>query len=68
LADAEGTNPATVFGTSGDANFTSEMERFHLDTTDTLYFDADGDTATAVAIAQFPNQAVLQATDWVFVV
>jgi hypothetical protein len=37
---------------------------------DTLYFDADGngDTATAIAIAQFPNQAVLQATDWVFVV
>jgi hypothetical protein len=41
-----------------------------LDTsTDTLYFDADGSgaTATAVAIAQFPNQAVLQPSDWVFV-
>jgi hypothetical protein len=41
-----------------------------LDTsTDTLYFDADGsgETATAVAIAQFPNQAVLQASDWLFV-
>jgi Ca2+-binding RTX toxin-like protein len=66
-----GTDPATVFGSSGNANFTSEMERFHLDTsTDTLYFDADGsgETATAVAIAQFPNQAVLQPSDWVFVV
>jgi VCBS repeat-containing protein len=65
-----GTDPATVFGSSSDGSFTSEMERFHLDTsTDTLYFDADGsgETATAVAIAQFPNQAVLQASDWLFV-
>jgi Ca2+-binding RTX toxin-like protein len=64
-----GTDPATVFGSSSNADFTS-TERFHLDTSsDTLYFDADGSggMATAVAIAQFPNQAVLQPSDWVFV-
>lgn len=65
-----GMDPATVFGSSNDATFASATERFHFDTSsDTLYFDADGsDTgATAVAIAQFPNNAVLQPSDWLFV-
>ena len=60
-----GTDPATVFGTSTDAIFGSAAERFHYDTTaNTLYFDADGSgtNAAAVAIADFSNHAVLQAS------
>jgi Ca2+-binding RTX toxin-like protein len=62
-----GLNPATVFGSSDNADFGSDAERFHFDTsTSTLYFDADGDAdvSAVVAIAQFTNNVSLQSGDF----
>ncbi len=49
-----GMDASAVFESSADADFLFAESRFHYDTTtETLYFSADGTTASALALAQF---------------
>jgi Ca2+-binding RTX toxin-like protein len=58
------TSVASIFGSSGDSNFTSSSERLHFDTTNhTLYYDADGSAGGSVAqaLATFDHNATVLA-------
>jgi Ca2+-binding RTX toxin-like protein len=63
VAGTDATTGGGIFGTSGDANFSSPTERFHYDTANhTLYYDSDGSGgAASQALATFDNNATIQA-------
>jgi VCBS repeat-containing protein len=61
-----GQDPATVFESSGDDQFLGAL--LHYDTANqTLYYSADGTTASAVALAQLQAGVLLHANDLVIV-
>lgn len=57
-----------VFESSADAEFLTNTSRFHYDTTtDTLYFSADGTTASALVVVQLQSGVILTAHDMMIV-
>lgn len=63
-----GMDVATVFESSADADYQSNTSLFHYDTSsDTLYYSADGTTASAIVVTQFQSGVVLNAHDLMIV-
>jgi VCBS repeat-containing protein len=63
-----GMDTSAVFESSGDNMFASTDSRFHLDTANqTLYFSADGTSASEVALVQLQNGATLHPSDLLIV-
>jgi VCBS repeat-containing protein len=59
-----GMDVATVFESSAHADFQSNTSLFHYDTSsDTLYYSADGTTASAIMVTHFQSGVVLNAHD-----
>ena len=64
-----GMDATSVFETSGDDQFSGSGAVFHFDTAnETLYFSADGTTASAITLAQVQAGVTLHAHDLLIVV
>jgi hypothetical protein len=59
---------SAIFETSSDNMFASTDSRFHFDSSNqTLYFSADGTSASETALAQLQNGATLHPSDLLIV-